>query len=259
MTEKLIARLGLLLAIIAAVLTPRFAQAEDVLLPLPVEDQQNIAKRLGPDVVGEPVPSKPITDPTLLFPLHHQRLTYHFTSGKNVGKTQTEALAQVQRPEGNSAWRLQLAPTLVGYLRLASNGEIDMPAVEDTSEGALVLSTPGNPFLPKDMKPGQTVSNTQKVSVRYLDDLSDERYSGNLKSDYTYVGTYRVKVPAGTFDAILLRVKVEGKVGPAKTHGTSYSFFAPGIGLVAMILQQKVTAFWLYNVDAAGGKVLTAK
>jgi hypothetical protein len=72
------------------------------------------------------------------------------------------------------------------------------------------------------------------------------------------VGTYRTKVPAGTFDAVLLRTTVEGKVGPAHTHATSYSLFAPDEGLVAMILQQKVTAFWIYNVDGAGGKVLTS-
>jgi hypothetical protein len=47
-------------------------------------------------------------------------------------------------------------------------------------------------------------------------------------------------------------------VGPAHTHATSYSLFAPDEGLVAMILQQRVTAFWIYNVNGVGGKVLTS-
>ena len=94
------------------------------------------------------------------------------------------------------------------------------------------------------------------MSVRYLDDIDDERWSGKLQTDFTYVGTYRTKVPAGTFDAVLLRTTVDGKVGPARTHATSYSLFAPGEGLVAMILQQGVTAFWIYNVNGVGGKVL---
>jgi hypothetical protein len=258
-TVKLIARLVLLLMIAAVMLRATASRADDTVLPLPAEDQKAIAKRLGANVVGEPVASKPIGDPTILFPLHHEHLTYRFTSGKNVGKTQTAKLIRVQRPGGKFVWRLQLAPSLVGYLRQAPGGEIDMPSVEDLNEGAMVLSTPGNPFLPKNMRPGQTISYAQKVSVRYLDDLSDEKYTGTLKSDYTYVGTYKMTVPAGTFEAVLLRVTVDGKVGPAKTHGTSYSFFAPGVGLVAMILQQKVSAFWIYNVDAAGGKVLAAK
>ena len=259
MTVKLIARLLLLLMMQAIILKARASRAEDAVLPLPAEDQQAIAKRLGANVVGEPVASKPIGDPTILFPLHREHRTYRFTSGKSIGKTETERLIKVDRPGGKFVWRLQLSPSLVGYLRQAPDGEIDMPSVEDLSEGAMVMSMPGNPFLPKDMRPGQTISYEQKVSVRYVDDLSDEKYTGTLKSDYTYVGTYRVTVPAGIFEAVLLRVTVDGKVGPAKTHGTSYSFFAPGVGLVAMILQQKVSAFWIYNVDAAGGKVLAAK
>ena len=57
------------------------------------------------------------------------------------------------------------------------------------------------------MKPGETKSYSQKVSVRYVDDLEDEEYSGKLKTDYTYLGAFRVSVPAGTFDAILLRTR----------------------------------------------------
>ena len=93
----------------------------------------------------------------------------------------------------------------------------------------------------------------------HFDDITNERYSGTLHTNYTYVGTFRVTVPAGSFEAILLRAKVEGRIGPAHTHGASYSFFAPGAGLIAMILQQKVTAFWIYNINSAGGKVLVSK
>ena len=66
-------------------------------------------------------------------------------------------------------------------------------------------------------------------------------------------------MPAGTFDAIPLRVTTDGKIGPADTHYSSYSFFARGVGLVAMILQARVTAFWIYNINSAGGKVLVSR
>jgi hypothetical protein len=39
---------------------------------------------------------------------------------------------------------------------------------------------------------------------------------------------------------------------------TVLSFFAPGIGLVAMILRENITAFWIYNVNGAGPKVLVS-
>jgi hypothetical protein len=247
------------IALCAIALFSSIARAEDVLLPLPAEDQKAIATRLGPNVVGDPVPSKPIGDPLMLFPFHNERIAYRFTSGKNTGKSQTVTLTRVEHPNKKVVWRMQLTPSLVAFLTQGPDGDIDMPAVEETEEGALVIVTPGNPWLPKDMKPGETKSYSQKVSVRYVDDLEDEEYSGKLKTDYTYLGAFRVSVPAGTFDAILLRTKVDGKVGPAHTRGTSYSFFAPGVGLIAAILQQKVSAFWIYNVDTAGGKVLVSR
>jgi hypothetical protein len=68
-----------------------------------------------------------------------------------------------------------------------------------------------------------------------------------------------VTVPAGTFDAVLLRVECAGKVGPAHTHNTAYNLFAPGVGTVAMIMQEDVKAFWIFNIDSTTGKVLTAR
>lgn len=64
-------------------------------------------------------------------------------------------------------------------------------------------------------------------------------------------------VPAGTFLAILFCVKCKGKVGPVHTQNIDHSFVAPGVGTVAMILQEDVTAFWLFNIDTTT-KVLMA-
>ena len=48
-------------------------------------------------------------------------------------------------------------------------------------------------------------------------------------------------------------------VGPAHTQNTGYNFFAPGVGMVAMILEEDVTAFWLFNIDSTTAKVLMSK
>jgi hypothetical protein len=37
---------------------------------------------------GGAVPSKPIDEPSLLFPFHRTSVTYRFTSGRNTGKSQ---------------------------------------------------------------------------------------------------------------------------------------------------------------------------
>jgi hypothetical protein len=96
------------------------------------------------------------------------------------------------------------------------------------------------------------------VSVNYLDDPTNRDYSGTLTTAYTYVGTYQVTVPAGTYPAILMRQKSEGKVGPAHTKDVAYYFFAPHACVVAMISQEDVEAFWIIHIDSRSGKVLAS-
>ena len=55
-----------------------------------------------------------------------------------------------------------------------------------------------------------------------------------------------------------MRFTTKGKVGPAHTQDTAYYFFAPHAGVVAMISQQDVEAFWIIHIDSRSGKVLTS-
>jgi len=234
------------------------ARAQGTVLPLPPEDEQEITRLLGPGVVGQALPSQPIGDSTSYFPLQERTSVFQVKSGPNQGDQQTLRTLKGRRPNGNPAWRFELSPTLAGFLKEASGG-LMMPAVSDSGEGVVVVTTPANPFLVEGMKPGETQSFSQKVSVNYLDDPTDQRYSGTLSGTYTYVGTYQVTVPAGTYPAILLRLKYSGKVGPADTQDTAYYFFAPGVGVVAMISQEDVEAFWIIHIDSKSGKVLSSR
>ena len=65
-------------------------------------------------------------------------------------------------------------------------------------------------------------------------------------------------MPAGTYQAILVRLAYEGKIGPAHTKDTAYYFFAPHVGVVAMISQEDVEAFWIIHIDSRSGKVLAS-
>jgi hypothetical protein len=236
------------------------AIAQGVTLQLPPQDQQNIVAQLGPGVVGTAVPSQPINDPPLYFPLQSGTHKFQVVAGRKAGTIQTLGLWQARRPGGKKrAWCFQLTPTLAGFMHETDAGDIIMPALTDSREGVVIVSIPANPFVPKGMQPGETRTYSQHVSVNYLDDPSDPRYSGTISGTYTYVGTYQTTVPAGTFPAVLFRVNCEGKVGPAHTHNIGYNLFAPGVGIVAMILEEDVTAFWLFHIDSTTGKVLMSK
>jgi len=234
-----------------------FARAQGVVMQLPAQDQQMITTQLGP-IVQSALPSKPIDDVSVYFPLQQKAATYHVTAGPHAGNTQKLDLAKVRRPNGKSAWRFQLSPSLAGFLNQTAAGDLMMPSISDTGEGVVVVTTPANPFVIKGMKPGETRSYVQQVTVYALDDPADQEYSGSLNGAYTYLGSYQITVPAGTFDTVLFRLKCDGKVGPAHTQDTAYYFFAPGKGVVAMISQEDATAFWIIHIDTTSGKVLAA-
>ena len=128
------------------------------------------------------------------------------------------------------AWRFAMSPTLNGFMRETPEGDIIMAALTDTGEGVVVVTTPANPFLPKGMQPGEARSYTQQVSVNYLDDPNDQRYSGSLTGTYTYVGTYQVTVPPArsrrSYSASSARSKLARLI--RRTRATTFSHPASG-------------------------------
>jgi hypothetical protein len=232
------------------------AAADGPVLPLTPDERAIIDAMLGPGVVGEALPSVPIGDPTTLFPLKDRASQFRVTSGRNQGRMYVLRVGKHARPMGAEAWRFELSPSIAAYLHRGDDGALVMPAVSDSDHGVIVVSTPPNPFLVQGMQPGESRAFTQSVAVDYLDDPTRLDYSGTMAGTLTYVGTYRLTVPAGTYDAVLLRTKCEGKVGPAHTSDTAYYFFAPETGVVAMISQEDIEAFWIVHVDTKAGKVL---
>lgn len=131
------------------VLGSGLARADGVVLPLPPDDQKEIIIKLGQGVVGKALPSKPIDDVSVYFPLQGRALIYQVTAGPNSGKSQTLGLARVKRGNGKMAWRFILSPSLAGFIRQTPGGDLLMPAVTDTGEGVVVTTTPANPFVLK--------------------------------------------------------------------------------------------------------------
>ena len=225
---------------------------------LPTEDQRVIEAKLGTNVVGNALPSKPIEDPSAYFPLQESSAIYQVTAGPHVGNKQRLHVARVQRSNGKAGWKFEFSPRLTGYIQQTPDGDIIMPTIGDAREGIVIITTPASPFLIKGMNPGESRSYIQHVQVAALEDPADSEYSGSLYGQYTYLGTYQVTVPAGTYEAVLFRLMCHGKIGPVRTRDTAYYFFAPGKGIVAMISQEDAMAFWIIHLDTTSARVLAA-
>jgi len=97
---------------------------------------------------------------------------------------------------------------------------------KDLDKEVLSRFTPGDPLIISGLKPGQSITSQHKVEVFDLSNLKKVAHSGSLDVTYTYVGTYRVTVPCGTYDAALIRWDYTGKVGPATIRDSQYRFLA---------------------------------
>jgi hypothetical protein len=246
--------------VLAVMLGASVARAgEDVVPSLPAADASALAAKLGPGVVGHALPSAPIASASRYFPLEARTRSYRVTDGARKDTTVQLAVARGARPNGTPAWRLQLTPSLEAFLHAAPDGDLLLTAMADSGEGLVVVTTPPSGFLIEGLEPGRTRTVAQSVAVKYLDDPGDARYTGTLTSEYTHLGTFAVEVPAGSYQAALVRHRHTGTVGPADTQDTAYYLLAPGVGVVAMVTQEDIEAFWVIHLDTSTGKVLAAE
>ena len=94
------------------------------------------------------------------------------------------------------------------------------------------------------------------VKVYDLSDPQEVSHSGSLNLEYSYVGAYKVTVPAGSYDAALLRWVYDGSVGPASVKDTQYRFVAKDVGVVASVEKKKISALLLYHDNSNTGRLL---
>lgn len=101
-------------------------------------------------------------------------------------------------------------------------------STQDRHEGVISRFSPAEPMLIPGLRPGEERRVKSGVSVFDLATPGRETHSGSLDVAHTYIGTYAVTVPAGKFDASLLRWNYAGKIGPASVNDVQYWFVAKG-------------------------------
>jgi hypothetical protein len=142
------------------------------------------------------------------------------------------------------------------YGQLDPKGNLLCYASQDNQEGVISRFTPAQPIFLAGIAPGEIRKFTSNISVADLSQPDVETHSGKLDIEFTYLGAYRLRVPAGTIDAVLVRTRLTGEVGPATVQDTIYRFFAKNSGPVAMVETEDVSAVLIYHEKTRVGKVL---
>jgi hypothetical protein len=217
-------------------------------------DATALTNLLGASVVGAPVAVNQIAAPAALLPLTPGSWTFQVSAGPNQGATGTATM----QPGTSAPWQFTAGSSTIYALASAADGSTVSPSEQDLGQGVLTQYAPSRPVLVPGLQPGAQQTVPLQVSVSNLSDPGSITHTGSLTLTLTYLGRYQVTVPAGTYAADLIKWQYNGQVGPANVSDVEYRFFAPGVGPVAAIDRQSVSAFLVYNNDTQFGKVLVS-
>lgn len=235
---------------------PAVADTAGPAVPLPAADQKELETLLGTGVVGEALPSAPLADPDIYLPRKGAQMIYQVLEGGKKAAIQTQRIDDATEAPYAPGWRYSIEKEGAIYFKKMQDGSVQTVAEEDLDHKVLSRFTPSEPLIIPGLKPGESRKSSVKIEVYDLSNLNKVTHSGSLDVTYTYVGTYRVTVPAGTYDAALVKWDYAGTVGPADIKDSQYRFLAPGAGMVAMIQIRSISAMLIYNDHTKRGKVL---
>jgi len=210
---------------------------------------------LGDGVVGEALPAAPIADPSKLYHLHPGHWEYRILAGANKGQVERVDVERARPDDPDADWRLVTSTGDVQQLKVTRRHEVVKLAQEDADSDRLVVYRPGL-VLDPDMRVGQSKKKDAKISSYKRKKRDEVEYDGTLDYTVTYLGAYRVKTPAGEFDTKLLRHDYRIEIGPAKSNNVSYTFYADGVGNVAEVARDDVSAMFVYRRKTLVARVL---
>ena len=248
-----------LVAAVSLVLTaPHHAGADAAgpIIGLPDTDRAQLDRLLGKGVVGDALPSAPLAGIEAYLPPKDRAMTLRVVTSDKQAATETHRIEETVDAAFAPGWHYTIEGIAELYFQKDSAGNVRTVAEKDLDKAVLSRFTPGDPLIIPGLKPGQSIKSKHKVEVLDLSNLKKVAHSGSLDVTYTYVGTYRVTVPSGAYDAALIRWDYVGEVGPATIEDSQYRFLASGAGEVAMIQIRSISALLIYSDHTKRGKLL---
>jgi hypothetical protein len=236
--------------------TVRSARAQDIASSLAGNE---VLRTLGEGVVGGAHPARPLDDPALLARWEAGDWTYRITAGPRRGQTERERLTPIATTPRGETWERTVGHEYTLYLRRTADGSLVLPSEVAHSHKALLHFDPPLSYLIAGLPLGERRVFDGKIDVYSASNPATKWYSGKIQAATTYAGVYRVRTPAGTFDAILIRTEYRIDIlAVVSVRDTLYTFYAEGIGKVAEAEHRRISAVGLFSSDTKMGRVLVS-
>jgi len=243
--------------LLVGILCTSTSHADDApVIPLPPEIAKDL-ELFGKGVVGRALPAEPIEDVHEIANLGSGVWEYEIVHGGDDGdKVKRESYERLPDEKGAEVWKRTVGTEFVEYVRIDSEHRFGKHLEDDLEVGYSSRFNPGMVWLSK-TPAGKTRKIESKIEAFKTGKPDHTSYSGTVKAELEYVGTYEVTTPAGTWPAVLARMAFDIEIGPADVTDTTYMFFAKGVGKIAEIEVTNVSALLVYHSHAKVAKVLT--
>jgi hypothetical protein len=232
------------------------AQSAGPVIPLSDGDRAQLEALLGKGVVGEALPSAPMKSTESYLPRAGRTLTYQVVTQGEKPTIEIHEIAETTDAAFKPGWHYSVGDAGEMFIQKDPAGRAVTNAEKDLDKKVLSRFIPGDPLVPSGLQPGQSVTSSHRVEVYDLSNLTEVSHSGSLDVTYSHLGTFRVTVPAGSYEAALVKWSYSGKIGPANIKDSQYRFLAPNVGMVAMIQIRSISALLIYNDHTKRGKLL---
>jgi len=212
---------------------------------------------LGDGVVGDSQPARPLGDPATLARWERGEWKYRITAGPRRGKTESETLSPIAGSTSRGeTWARTIGQDYTLHLSRAADGSLFMASEIAQIYNVLVLFEPPLSYLIAGLSPGERRLFDGAMEIYASRKQSNKLYSGRIQAVTVYDGVYRITVPAGTFNAVLIRTDYQIDVlALVSVKDTLYTFYAEGVGKVAEAEHRRISAK-LFTTDTKTGRVL---
>jgi len=210
---------------------------------------------LGRDFIVHEIPAPVLERPAEWINRRDGDYHYLYTAGDDHGrKEQVETHHDLPAQPG--VWQRMIGESLVEWFEVQNGAGIRFFGETDRHHGFEVRLAPGV-TIPPGIAPGAVWGSESAITAARLDSPGRTAYEGRLQTTNRYVGAYRVKVPAGEFEAVLIEQQLSFVIGALQADDVRHLFYARGAGVVAEVEGLRASALIVIRVKEKSAKVLT--
>lgn len=222
----------------------------------PDEDVAEHVMLLGEGVVLSAIEPPVISNPENWVGRPEGEYQYRYVAGDDHGKTEQLERHKPDPARPRLAWTRHIGESLIEGIDVMDGQGIRLHTETDLEHGFRVEIHPGI-TLPPGTRVGDAWGNENTLTVYELPNTDEVAHTGTMKARRRYIGAYRVRVPAGEFDAVLIEEDYQLEVGPLSAEDHRYVFYARGVGVVAEVEGLRASALIVFRMSEDSAKVLT--